>query len=549
MTLIDNLLNRITMYRLVLYYLIALVAAAIVFGAFGILPYSPLAIIVSTLIVIAACWLTNAALAKMFRVPANAESIYITGLILALIISPIALKPFDLNSFGFLIAASLFAMASKYILAVRRKHIFNPAAIAIVITAFVFGQYASWWVGGNLPLFAFVVIGGLLVVRKIQRFDLVLSFAIAAVVSTIVTNPGFDPFVTAEKALIHTSLLFFAFVMLTEPLTTPPTRKLRIAYGLLVGALFSPAIHIGSIYSAPELALVAGNIFSYAVSPKRKYKLTLKSKTAIGADTYDFVFAMGGNDDGRGSAINKTLNFQPGQYMEFTLPAPGGNVSGIGSGLTGTDGRGNRRYFTIASSPTEPELHLGVKFYGDAVKGEGKTSSFKKTLLALRPGDTMMGGQLAGDFTLPRGFANGTDANHKFVFIAGGIGITPFRSMVKYLVDINSSATAAPNQKRDIVLLYSNRTANEIPYREVFDEAAATQNIKLKNVYVVTAARGNEQPTRIDAVLIMREVPDYRERMFYISGTHAMVSDLKKILRELKIPPSRIKTDFFPGFA
>ena len=82
--------------------------------------------------------------------------------------------------------------------------------------------------------------------------------------------------------------------MITEPLTTPPTRARRIAYGALVGVLFAPAIHLGPIYSTPELALVVGNIFSYAVSPKRKYALALTSKTKIADDTYDFAFAVNG---------------------------------------------------------------------------------------------------------------------------------------------------------------------------------------------------------------------------------------------------------------
>jgi len=56
--------------------------------------------------------------------------------------------------------------------------------------------------------------------------------------------------------------------MITEPLTTPPTRRGRVAYGALVGALFAPAIHIGAIYSSPELALLVGNIFSFIISPK-----------------------------------------------------------------------------------------------------------------------------------------------------------------------------------------------------------------------------------------------------------------------------------------
>jgi glycine betaine catabolism B len=516
LTFIDNLLNRITMYRLMFYYLIALIAIAAIFGVFGILPYSAPSIIVSMFLFIAACSAVNWTLAKIFKVPTNFESAYITAFILTLIITPIS---FDASgkglalSFGagliFLVCASVFAMASKYILAINRKHIFNPAAIAVVLTAFILGQYASWWAGGNLPLLAFVVISGLLVVRKIQRFDLVISFVVAALASIILTNLSYDPLVTIQKAFVHTSLLFVAFVMITEPLTTPPTRGLRIAYGAIVGALFSPLVHVGPIYSTPELALVVGNIFSYAVSPKIKYALTFREKKEIGTDTYDFTFN------------EKIMKFSPGQYMEFTLPD------------NGADGRGNRRYFTIASSPTESEFHLGVKFYGDAASGVG-SSTFKKKMLALQPGDRMMAGQLAGDFTLPRDF------DKKLVFLAGGIGITPFRSMIKYLSD--RAGEKAGGKQPDLVLLYSNRTPAEIAYREVFDEAART--IGLKTVYVNTATDG-----RLDAARIEREVPDYRERMFYISGTRAMVVTFEKALHDLGIPRTHIKTDFFPGFA
>jgi len=178
--LIDNLLNRITMYRLMLYYLTVLWLAAAVFSAFGLLPFGPLSLIVSTIIILAACWIANETFAKAFGVPANVESIYITAFILSLIISPIVLQPFDWSGFAFLIWASVFAMASKYILAINKKHIWNPAAIAVVITGFALGQYASWWVAGNVPMLAFILVGGLLVARKIQRFDLIIAFLIAA---------------------------------------------------------------------------------------------------------------------------------------------------------------------------------------------------------------------------------------------------------------------------------------------------------------------------------------------------------------------------------
>ena len=79
--------------------------------------------------------------------------------------------------------------------------------------------------------------------------------------------------------------------MLTEPLTTPPTRRWRLIYGAIVGALFSPFIAIGAITSSPELALLVGNIFSYIVSPKGKRTLTLVDKERVSGDIYHFTFA------------------------------------------------------------------------------------------------------------------------------------------------------------------------------------------------------------------------------------------------------------------
>jgi ferredoxin-NADP reductase/Na+-translocating ferredoxin:NAD+ oxidoreductase RnfD subunit len=502
------------MYRVVLYYLTALWVIALIFGAFGIMPYPPLTLLFSTFVIFVVCWIVNTVIAKLLRTQTNIESIYITAFILSLIISPIALKPFDFAGFWFLVCAAAFAMASKYILAINKKHIFNPAAIAVVLTGFILGQYASWWIGGNLPMLTFILIGGLLVVRKIQRFDLVLSFGIAALAGILLLNIGFNPLTIIEKIFVHTTLLFFAFVMITEPLTTPPTRPLRILYGAIVGLLFSPGIHLGSIYSSPELALVIGNIFSYAVSPKQKYLLPLTSKTEVGTNTYDFVFAL-----------KKPMAFAPGQYMEFTL------------GHTDSDSRGNRRYFTLASSPTERELHVGVKFYD-------RSSSFKKHMLALLPGETMLAGQLAGDFVLPN------DGDKKLVFIAGGIGITPFRSMIKYLSD--------RGEKRDAILLYSNKTRREISYRDVFEEAEKTiglktmyaiTDIKEKNAGGGTDSNGSHYSGRIDAAFIKREIPDYVDRLFYISGTRAMTVGFQKTLQELGVPRHQIKIDFFPGFA
>jgi ferredoxin-NADP reductase len=146
----------------------------------------------------------------------------------------------------------------------------------------------------------------------------------------------------------------------------------------------------------------------------------------------------------------------------------------------------------------------------------------------MRPGDTITAGQLAGEFTLPK------DPRQKLAFIAGGIGITPFRSMIKDLID--------RGEKRDAILFYSNRSADEVAYRDVFDDAK--QKINMKTIYPIT-----EGGNRLTADTIKKEIPDYGERVFYISGTHAMTNSFEKILREMGIPRAHIKTDFFPGFA
>jgi ferredoxin-NADP reductase len=505
MNLIDNFLNRITMYRLVLYVLVALALIAMAFGALGILPYDPFSLLFSIAVLILISWITNKIFADVFSTQTNVESTYITALILALIITPIA--PRDFMGVSFLIWTAVWATASKYILAINKKHLFNPAAFAVTLTAFTINQSATWWIGGNLPMMAFVIVGGLLIVRKIRRGDLMIAFFVTAIISILAGAGSGNPLTTLDKALLHAPLFFFAFVMLTEPLTTPPTRARRIVYGAFVGILFAPWVHIGSIYSTPELALLVGNILSYLFSPKAKHVLKLKRIEEVGDGMRDFVFRK------------PVLKFKPGQYLEWTL------------GHNRVDSRGNRRYFTIASSPTEPDLRLGVKFYE-------KPSSFKKKMLEMSRGNEIMAGQLAGDFTLPR------DKKKKLVFIAGGIGITPFRSMVKYLSD--------RGEKRPIVLLYSNRTNSEIAYRDVFDEAART--IGLKTIYAITGAE--EMPPEedghkghIDGALIRSAVPDYRDRIFYISGTHAMVSSVETMLHQMGIPRKQIKTDFFPGFA
>jgi ferredoxin-NADP reductase len=316
---------------------------------------------------------------------------------------------------------------------------------------------------------------------------------------------GSDVVLYMKEAVLYSPLVFFATIMFTEPQTTPPTKFLQVTYGVLVGVLFSPFIHFGSFYLLPEEVLLMGNIYAYIVSPNEKFILVLKEKINTGKDIYDFVFTS-----------PRKMNFRPGQYMEWTL----GHKH---------DQRGNRRYFTLASAPTEDHVRLGVKFYDPP-------SSFKKKLLGMNPGEQIVAGQLAGDFTLPK------DKNQKLVFLAGGIGITPFRSMIKHMLDTGD--------KRDVILFFSNRGHDEIVYKDVLD--AAENRLGIRTVHTLTDDAPDNwtgERGRINGQMIEKYVPGYKQRTYYISGTHVMVSGMEDMLKKIGIPNRQIKTDFFPGFA
>jgi ferredoxin-NADP reductase len=519
------------MYRLALYYLIFLILAAMGLGAFGHVPYGPVAIIFSALYITVVCLVVNAVFAYFFEAPANPESVYITALILTLIIAPIH-SAGDILFFSLATWASIWAMASKYILAIGKKHIFNPAAIAVVITAFSVGLSANWWVG-TVWMLPFVLVGGILIVRKIQRFKMVGSFAAAALIVVLIHHPAV---VTVWKIVAETPLVFFACIMLTEPLTAPSTRKMRIVYGVLIGLLFAPFIHIGSVYSTPELALVVGNVFAFiVVSPKKKFVLKLREKKQVAAGTFEFWFDF----DGAGVPIR----FKPGQYLEWTLEpkkvpshSTYAGIRRVFFNIFSADNRGIRRYFTIASSPqetTEKGIAIGVKFYD-------QSSTFKKVLTAMKPGDTIVASGLAGDFVLP------PSSDQRIVMMAGGIGITPFRSMVQDMLD--------RNEQRPVRIIYSNKTVADIAYKDIFDEAR--KRLGIKTIYALTDTTADAVPVGwrghrgfVDAKMIEEEVSGYMNCLFYLSGPRAMVTAYEDILSEMGVPEWQIKKDFFPGFA
>lgn len=488
---IDRFLNSITMYRLVLYGLGFLVLVSFIFSTIDLIHYNPLSLALSLVISVLVCYGTNFIFAKTLGAPVNPESSVITALILFFIISPTS-TIYDIQITA---AAAILAMLSKYLLAFRGKHLFNPAAISAVILG-ILGVGSVWWWVASKPMFAFVLILSLMIVRKINRFHLFGSFLLVSIgIVTAKLLWSGENFVGAIwLALISWPIIFFAGIMLTEPLTAPPTKKLRIIYGIIVAILFGSSFNFGPIYSTPELALVIGNIFAFIFSLKGRLLLTLVDKKEVARNIFEFTFKP-----------NRKIKFKAGQYLEFTI------------GHEKVDERGVRRYFTISSSPTENEIKIGVKFNENG-------SSLKKKLLALKIGDKIAAGELDGDFLLPE------DKNSILVFVAGGIGVTPFRSMIKYMLDTKD--------KRSVTLFYNIKDERDIAYKELFAEAKDKLDFKI--FYNINQARVEEE--------LRNNLPLDKKFDFYISGPSAMVGLYKKMAKHLGIHKKQIHTDYFPGF-
>jgi ferredoxin-NADP reductase/Na+-translocating ferredoxin:NAD+ oxidoreductase RnfD subunit len=502
---IDRLLNGVTMYRLVLWWLVILVGAAAVFSTLGILPFNAGYILASAVFLLAVSLLANELFARAFGAAPNTESVYITALILALIISPTD----TFSNLGLLAWAAILSTACKYVLAFRRRHLFNPAAFAVVLTSFALGQSATWWVG-SAALLPLVVAGGFLVVRKTREWDMIGAFFITVLVTLLAasTLQGAALLSVTREMVLASPLFFFAFAMLTEPLTAPSTHPLRLWYGALVGFLFVPLVHFGPLSFTPELALICGNLFAYVVGPKTNLLLTLRGRQKLGAGSYEFVFEG-----------DRALSFRPGQYLEWTLPHDD------------PDSRGIRRYLTIASSPADRLVRVGVRF-------SPESSTFKKRLLGMKRDDKLFAGHLAGNFVLPH------DPKEKLVFVAGGIGVTPFASMIRDLLSRRES--------RPITVLFGNLTDSDIAYKELLEQA--DKKLGIRTVHVLSdvgslPVDGTGRTGFIDERVIREEVPDYKERTFYISGPPLMVKSCRKALNRLGVRGSRIRTDYFPGLA
>lgn len=506
LTRIRTYLGRMTMYRLMLYYLVTLLSAAVILSAYGYLPYDPARIMVSTMYLLVLCYVFNWFFATLFRVKMNPESHYITALILASIIGPLSIE------FGgvLMFIAALAAMASKYILVRQKKHVFNPAATGALFVALLFGAGSSWWVG-NIYLLPFILVGGFLILMKIGRIAMAGIFlgtfgAIEVALLSVLHVPVVMGARSVFTLQLISLLIFFASVMLPEPMTSPRNKKAQYYYAAGVAILAAGFGYVSSMAPyALELALLSGNLLNRFIGNDSRVFLTLKRREAVARDTESFWFEP-----------SRRIGYTAGQFMEWQVSH------------TSPDDRGIRRYFTLCSSPTEKQIMLTTKF-------STSSSTFKVALRALNIGDVIESTGVGGAFTLPN------DRSIPCVFIAGGIGVTPFRSMIKYLLD--------KNMAQPVTLLYSARTVEDFAFRELFQEAVDRGWLKV--VYTITEAApygwlGKIGPINED--LIISEAPTHKDSLIYISGPQPMVAAFEQLLSGMGVRSEQIKTDYFPGY-
>jgi ferredoxin-NADP reductase len=127
------------------------------------------------------------------------------------------------------------------------------------------------------------------------------------------------------------------------------------------------------------------------------------------------------------------------------------------------------------------------------------------------------------------------------LFIAGGIGITPFRSMLKYLVDTG--------QRRDIILFYGLSDPAELCYQDVW---VAAQAVGARVIPILGPAAPPPTWTGrtgfLDAAILTADAPDFRDRRVYISGPNVMVDTYRDLLIDLGVSRAHIVTDYFSGY-
>ena len=192
------------------------------------------------------------------------------------------------------------------------------------------------------------------------------------------------------------------------------------------------------------------------------------------------------------------------------------------------DERGLRRPLSIASSPLESELLFATKLSGSAMK---------RSLAEIPAGSPIALEKPLGNFVLP------DDTSVPLAFLAGGVGITPFRSMMRYAADARTGHT--------ITLFYSSRTPDETPF---LDEllSLAGQNTNIAAAITMTRAEPGSNWSgltgRLSPDMIRNACKEWESAAYYVVGPPNMAEAMKQTLNDMSIPPERVKVELFAGY-
>ncbi len=231
----------------------------------------------------------------------------------------------------------------------------------------------------------------------------------------------------------------------------------------------------------------------------------LLRKEAIARETMAFYFEK-----------PKDFEFRAGQFGDLTLIDP-----------PETDAEGNVRGFSFITAPYESEIGVATRL---------RDTAYKRVLRNLAPGSEVKLDAPYGDFTLHR------KESRPAVFVIGGIGVTPVRSMIAQATHDHTG--------HHITLLHANRTSDDAPFQGDFLRFAE-QNANFRFVPVLTAsvpAAWKGERGRIAAETIRRWVPELAEPIWYLSGPEGMVKATRRLLVELAVDEDDIRTEEFAGY-
>lgn len=506
-----GVLGRISMYRLAVLALAAIVLVAVVLSLFGEVMPSTAEILVTLAVLAIVGGAVDAVFHRILHRPWRWEASVITSLVLVLVVRP-SVEPLPLVGIAL---AALAAAASKYLLAWRGRHIFNPAALGatVLVVAGIFvpelGSVA-WWVG-TPALFVPVLVFGLIAVSRTEKVRIVAIFFVVAVVVSFVrvaiqaSTAGlpWDPAMTLSQLVLAFPFLFLGMFMLSEPLTLPPRRWQQICVAVVVGVLAGWPIGVGAISLGQERALLIGNLIAFAFAVRTAVRLTLVERRELTPSVRELVFHS-----------ERGMAFLPGQYLELEVAHPH------------PDARGTRREFSIVSAPSElPTVRIALR------ESAGSVSSYKRALATVEPGEQLPVTGVWGDFVLPRA----TQA--PVLMVAAGIGVTPFVSQLRQLTYAGA--------ERDVTFIYVASGAEELAFREDLERSGVPVIVFTRDEPVGLPEHWRwAGGARLDAASLVEYVPDLVRRHAFVSGPPRLIADLAPAFDKA----ASLTTDAFSGY-